>query len=230
MNIAGTFTGRSSATVTTPGTFVTYSYSGEVRSDQPFNITLKGVTVPASGSIDVTIKDIVISKVTPDPGDEERIEMPQGNMATVKGDPGVWYYFPNGGDAIHSAYIEDDIINYRVKTITSSGGVYLRYQPGGDDGSGVNVGDTYTITLKITMNVAGSLTYSGYNGTNNAGINANVETAGEFITIVFTGVVGDPNNGNQQPFQLNFKKALMPASGTLDIQVKEISVAKVEAI
>lgn len=213
MNVAGKFTGKSSATVTTPGEFVKYTYSGVVEASTPFQITLKGVTIPSSGTIDVKMKNIVITNDTPPASGYTVVS---GNNATVVANPGIWYYWTNGsGDNVSAARYNDDdgILSATITKIGSDQGIYFRYQPGGNDGTDFVAGDIYTISFKVTMSIAGLVEGKS---------SARVTTPGEFVTYTYKGEFLQ----NNQPFNFTLKKTgvTIPDGGKLDITVKEVTI------
>ena len=213
MNVVGTFSGKATAAVTTPGEFVQYQCTGTVSADSPFQITLKGVTVPENGTIDVTFKDIVISKgSTPTPPPVEAYDLEKGNNATCVANPGKWYYWTNGSDTVSSATWTEGKVEVSIDKLDDAAGIYFRYQPGGSDGTGLEVGDEYTITLQATMNIAG--TFSGKS-------TATVTTPNEFVQYQYTGVVEE-----SAPFQIILKDVAVPENGTIDVEFKNISIVK----
>ena len=214
MNITGKFTGKSSATVSTANTFVNYSFSGTVDASAPFNITLKGVTIPESGTIDVVIKNFTCEEETPI---VDGYTLASGNNATCVANPGIWYYWTNGnGDAVASAKMESGVITAKITGIGSDQGIYFRYYPGGDDGSGLQLGDQYHIEFDITMNVSGNI--GGKSSVN--------VTANQFAKYSYDGVVGE-GTSTPQPFNFTLKKSLTIPDGGLILTVKNIVIEKI---
>lgn len=83
-----------------------------------------------------------------------------GANSIVCADPGVWYYI---ADSEMSAYEFAEKPSYQnggvQTTITrmDTGYFRFRYQPGGADGTGLEVGDKYRITFTVETNVDGNI-------------------------------------------------------------------------
>lgn len=138
----------------------------------------------------------------------------------VCANPGVWYYqadgssygFTTGGAPVY----QNGGVEATIAQFTSGDGKYFRfrYQPGGADGSGLQVGDVYTITYTVTVNTDGNI--GGSNGTQSM-------KANEPRTFTYTGTVSDST-----PFQVTVQNTIDIPSGGLYIRVGDISIQKAE--
>ncbi len=110
------------------------------------------------------------------PADYRTLE--SGQMSTVVGDPGEWYYFADGRQGSNYEF-SSDVPSYEAKPSYQNGGVQVRlselnnkddgstvrflfrYQPGGADGTGLEVGDEYKITFTVETNASGNVGCTG---------------------------------------------------------------------
>ena len=83
-------------------------------------------------------------------------------------DPGTWYMFMDGGlgasSFVEEPYYEKNSVGVTFTSSASSsaiGNLYFRYQPDAtSDGKALQVGDTYTAELDVTMSHAGTIRLS----------------------------------------------------------------------
>ena len=161
------------------------------------------------------------------PADYRRLE--KGQNAAVNGDPGVWYYWADGTQGEAYDFATDGAPSYqnggvqvRLTKFESNGSsaryFRFRYQPGGADGTGLEDGDNYEITLTVETNVDGNI---GCKAGGNISVKAN-----EPVTVTRTAQVSA-----KEPFYISLNSAnysdQIPAEG-LFFRVSNISIQKME--
>ena len=194
MSQAGTVQGKSSATVTNPGEFVNYTWTGAFSSSSPFNFTIKNMAVPTNGSIDITAKDFVITA-----HQSEQSSIETGTQSDAIAHPGTWYLSKGSGDTISSGSETENSISLGISALASSDGIKLYYQPGGNASNGLLVGDDYTISGSIKMNTTGTVGGS----TSTVISSANTATAFTYSAIINT----------ESVFVIELKNISVPTGG-----------------
>lgn len=157
------------------------------------------------------------------PADYRRLE--KGQNAAVNSDPGVWYYWADGSEGSSYSFAAGGVPTYQdggvQVTLASltSGYFRFRYQPGGADGTGLEDGDNYEITLTVETNVDGNV---GCKAGGNIAVKAN-----EPVTVTRTSKVSA-----SEPLYISLNSAnysdQIPAEG-LFFRVSNISIKKTEA-
>ena len=144
-----------------------------------------------------------------------------GVNATVVATPDTWFYFVKSAHAsrcpfAESPYYANGAINMSFSDMSTTEGddteYALRYQPS------FNVGDTYTVTLKITLNVAGDVKFSP-EGAENPVVKS-LQVGVNEITI--ESLVIDES----KPFTIRPLIYSMPAEGNLVITLSDIAFTK----
>ncbi len=159
-------------------------------------------------------------------------ELPIGNNSTVAGDPGVWYYWADGTENKSYTFAADGrpswqnggaqaTITQLDKTASGATGYFrFRYQPGGDDGTGLQAGDDYVVTFTVETNVDGTVGCK-------AGGDISV-TAGKPLTITRTGTVSSSEAFFISVSSANFGDKI-PAEG-LFFRISNVSFEKVDVL
>lgn len=164
-----------------------------------------------SASCEVKIKDSAL------PQDYYKLESVTSE-SQVAANPGVWSYYNQGGseNVFTIPVHQNNSLSVKFSALTTGDKpLKLRYQPGGSDGSGVVVGDDYTISFTATINANGTL-YYGINGASSAYLNANVSKS-----ISYSGTV------SSSVFAFSIKKISVPSDG-LTVTISNIHVVKKE--
>ena len=203
VNSSGTIGGSSSFDVTAD-TQVEKTYSSVINGEHAFALNLKGLLMPGSGNLIITISSMKFTS------------LPQGKMAVVQENPGVWFY-NSAGSAVFNVIprISDDLSTGSIGVELASLGTdhfYFRYQPGGADGTGCVAGDKFRLSFKIISSVSASFAY-GTQGEKSVAC-----TAGEEANVVYEGTV------STNIFYVKIDKSL---SGPISVTLSAITVEKI---
>ena len=178
----------------------TVNQNGLVVCHDTGNVKISAYRKGGRGNCDVTITDSGRA--------EDYYLMESGQKAAVMANPGKWYYWENGSSKVTKAVYQEGGFTSSIKALDSTG-VFYRYQPGGDDGTGLKVGDKYRISFEVMLNVTGSL-----HGKKTVSVNAN-----EWTNYSYSGTVS-----TEEPFYFSVRDMDIPSSGSIEVQVRNVKV------
>lgn len=199
-------------------------------TSDPAVATVEGGVVTAVGMGTATITASVGSMsvyciVTVDNSslpDDYRV-LAKGQNSAVAADAGVWYYHADGNENSSYSFMPGGTPSYQdggvqVTLATLSSGYFrFRYQPGGKDETGVEIGDNFTISFTVESNIDTRLGCS-------AGSSITV-TANTPVEVTRSAAVGET------PFYVSLNSELVkdsiPAEG-LYLRLGNIKVEKME--
>ena len=219
----------------TANTPVTITYYGEVNGSQPFSVAphdLNGsfAAVDESNPLTFTISNIAIKEAeipNSSTGDEEIVTTynleKKSNSDTIKV-AGTWTYIADGTNGtnyqVEKAAYEDGVVTLSFSKMTSGKNYQLRYQPTKlDDGTVLNVGDQYTISMTVTVS---------YNSTSGEFVYGKDSKAFKFTqageyTISWSGELA-----SDKPFMVQFKDYDATAENPYTITLSNITIVKYE--